>query len=430
MIEANNLSEFVINFINSNSSSIIYFGIGTNYTGFNAKSFETDTKPIPQLWDYKTNQQFPPFLHDAKLKYFDKPILIVLVDPDFDSNLPPHIITQPNNFLENSWTCSSEYSNLYISSFNVSVIWIKKYIFSDDDVAFSTNPDYFSIKQTMIELCKFVSKPEIDSLLFYHEFTGTNTILFEDMIKKQFNSKYIYSELFDSGKICIDITRGADLSCYFDLANPENYPVITIDNNKLKYLNPFIIEQEHAKRIIKNFTGNSSMENILNDVSQIDLLNSSNDFILYYQLKKCDAIMLWLVENGLISMIRQFYTMNEKKLFGIRMWSVKYFDTIELKLYSESISTKFSELVSNLQLIDAINENSNDYEDYEDIFNGVKNIILVCLYEILSLILSNVLAKYNVDMIEINEFVDNLKNLTNKYDIIKTYKKFIESKIR
>ena len=237
-----NLMEYIKNHI-KNNSTIIYFGIGS--------MFYSNNNNDNNEWEYKNNQQFPPFLCDAKNKFIEINILIILIDPAFEYLISPYIVNDCKNFLYNSWTKSSTFINLYESTLGVSVIYIKKRISWDN----LNNDEFFNIKPLIINLCEFISNPEIDALLFYHEFTGENVIRLEQIIKKsKINNQSIE---FDNNKICIDITRCADLSCYFNLTNPENYPIITFDNNKLKYLNLTNFSNMEIKEIIskhKKFT--------------------------------------------------------------------------------------------------------------------------------------------------------------------------------
>ena len=64
MINLTNLYEFITNLI-SDKSVILYFGVGTNFY------YSTDTFNKHE-WNISKNQQFPSFLQDAKIKYFEK----------------------------------------------------------------------------------------------------------------------------------------------------------------------------------------------------------------------------------------------------------------------------------------------------------------------------------------------------------------------
>jgi len=405
MIDFTNLNKFIIEFIESNST-IIYFGVGTKFYSTN-KSDE---------WDFKSNQQFPPFIHDAKLKYFDKKILIILIDPAFDDNLP-YIVSSSNNFLENSWIRSCSHTNLFESSFGISVVTLNQCINWGIYRTHEHNSSYIDIEPILMELCEFIGKPNINSILFYHEFTGKNVILLENSIKRFYN--------YDDTKICIDITRGSDLSCYFNLTNPENYPIITIDENtnKLKYLNPSNQDIRKLTEIISKYKKYNfdSGSGLFDRLETNYLIDKPEELILYFQIVKLDSITIELIENCLVTMIRQFYTMENKKNFGMGMWGVKYFDIIKSKF----IEANFYFVEEKFKIIDDINLNSDNSKDYELIFEEIKSAILEELYNILKSIFNVLLLKYNIDEDYIGDFINRIKNLENKYEFVNYYKNFI-----
>jgi len=410
MIDFINLNTYISNIIKSNST-IIYIGVGTHYYGNNNNEIDNNTNINLKEWEFKYNQQFPPFIHDAKLKYFDKKILIILIDPAFKNN-KPYIVTDSNNFLDKSWTQSNIHSNLFESDMNLSVITISEYIKWG---CFNNTNDiiYYDIKPFLCELCELISNPDIDSILFYHEFTGKNTILLENIIKE--------SVCFDNNKICIDITRGADLSCYFNLTDPENYPIIIVDeDSKLKYLNFLNLDKIKIRDIISTFKEiNLDFFSINKNESNI-LFDKPYELILYFQIIKYDSILINLIKNSIISTLRQFYTMTEKINYGSKMYFLQYFHVIK----SQINLINFDIIIDKLKIIDNINLNNSD-KDYESNFNKIHNSLLEEFYILLKLLLNNLLFKYNIDMDYIENFIFQLKNLNNKYNIIKYYDNFI-----
>jgi hypothetical protein len=337
MIDCDNLLEYIKNYIQINST-IIYFGVGTMFY---------PNQQYNDEWDYKNNQQFPPFLHDAKLKFFEKKILIILIDPVFNDCHCPYLVSDSKNFLENSWNQSTIFSNLYESSIGVSVIAIKKYIRWND---INSSSEYYNIKPLLIELCKFISKPEIDSLLFYHEFIGSNVILLENMIKKSFTE----SDIYDDNKICIDISRGADLSCYFNLTNPENYPIIKIDEKfeKLKYLNPSKLSIHEISEIIFKYNKfRFDISNLFDRQQTNYLIDKPDELIIFFQIHKSNLINIDLINKTIITTFRQFYSINNYTLLGTKMWAVEFFGMLE----SQISSINFKRVNELLQLIDEIN---------------------------------------------------------------------------
>ena len=435
MINCDNLLEYIKNDIQINST-IIYFGIGTMFYPNSNQEYIDD-------FEYKNNQQFPPFLHDAKLKFFEKNVLIILIDPAFDDDHCPYLISGSKNFLHNSWNKSSIYSNLYESSMGISVVTIKKYIRWDD---INTCSEYYNIKSLLIELSKLISNPEIDSLLFYHEFTGSNVILLESMIKKSITGNDIY----DDNKICIDITRGADLSCYFNLTNPENYPVIKIDENfnTLKYINPSELSQIEMSEIIfkyKRFGFDYSINNNNNNINNNNqnecynlfdkhntnyLIDKPDELIIFFQIQKSDLIIIKLVINTIITTIRQFYSITNYSIFGTKMWAVKFFSLLEVQIPS----INFKRVCELLQLIDEINlshsledKNFETEQKYIENINMIKELILYELYLLFELSLQFILSKYYIKIFQIDDFINQIKNLENKYQINMFVENYINS---
>ena len=467
MIEPENLLDFIKNTIQINST-IIYFGIGTKYYG---NENENTNNNYFNKWDYKDNQQFPPFLFDAKLKFFDKKILIILIDSAFEDKHSPYIVSDGKNFLQNSWEKSNIYGNLYESTMGISVITMSKFIRWDDinkqnyldvldeqnvsNVLTSTKTTEitkskefvqleklsFNIVPMLIELSRFISNPEIDSLMFYHEFTGSNTCLLESIVKQSFD--------YDDNKICIDITRGANLSCYFNLTNPEFYPVIKIDDNtnKLKYLNHSKLSIDEITKIISQYKKfgfkynhyNSNNSNNSNNSSIFDindtnyLIDKPDEMIIFFQIYKSDLIIVKLIEDSIVTTIRQLYSIKNYNILGIDMWGVKNFGILENKIKS----INFNIVVENLKLIDEINQEYNKITDknmygdniYIDNIDVVKDSITTELYNIFKLALYYIFFKYDVDNETIDNFINELKNIQDKYEIMNIFKEFVKSKM-
>lgn len=433
MIGENNLFDFIKNTID-NKPTIIYFGIGSMF-------YESGSQDYKDGWEFKENQQFPPFLHDAKLKFFDNNILTILIDPSFGNcngngnsketevesgnnlNAIPYLVSKSNNFLKDSWTKSNIHSNLFISSFDVSIIVIPKAIKWNDDLideSMETNQDmYFNIVPLLSELCKYISKPNINSLLFYHEFTGSNVIKLESIIKNE-----IKELIFDNNKICIDITRGADLSCYFNLSSPENYPLIVLEN-KLKYLNPSKLSLERKKQIISEYKKHISDITESNNTTTFYLIEKTYDYILFFQMHKIDTYVNKLIMNTIIVTIRQFYTITNIKLFGTKMWAVKDFDKLEA--IDETLN--FSHIMEILKLFDDINNNIETFENEEHI-DTIKSIRHMCLNELDNLLkksLYYVLFKYDVSEEQIDNYIIQNHKLINKNDMCKIFYEFVNS---
>ena len=70
MIHLPNLCDYVENVVLT-TSTIIYIGVGSYF-------FCPSNPSEKYERDIKDNHQFPPFIQDAKHKYFDKEILLIL----------------------------------------------------------------------------------------------------------------------------------------------------------------------------------------------------------------------------------------------------------------------------------------------------------------------------------------------------------------
>ena len=430
MITLHTLKDYIIKFVNSNDSSVIYFSVGSYcYAIEHNQELKTNIKH----WGFEDNQQLPPFLHDFKFKNLDVPMLIILIDPIFNDE-PPYIVSSSDNFLEKSWSISQKFSNLYLSSFGLNVIKISnKILWGDRDIQSQTD---FNFEQLIIELCEYVSKPLSNTLLFYHEFTGSNIILLEHLVRKK-------TILFNPNKICIDITRGADMSCYFNLSNPEFYPVITYDElNKLKYINPDLLTNDYKINIIAQYrkftTGfnDNSQDCIFSKLNCNYLFQTPNEIILCFQIIKNDQETLNYIMNGILSLIRYLHVCDENKNFNMKMWGIQ--QLISLKNYIQNKSfyldckytttclNTLNKVIDNIESIEKINQNKlADHPDYSENINFLKNEIIFDLYYIMQEMLINTVIKYQINEFEVKKLITELRELKDKYNMIDVYKKFI-----
>lgn len=423
MITLNNLENWIINYINLNKSSIIYIGVGTYCYNINKEI------PDKKYWSYEENQQFPPFLHDFKSENLNIPILIILIDPAFDlNNISPYIVNSTDQFYANSWVLQQNKSeqNLFHSIMGIDVITLPDRILWGEN--FQKEPQNFNFQNLMINLSNFVSKSTVDTLLFYHEFTHSNVILLEHIVKKNtFN--------FNSNKICIDITKGSDMSCYFNLSSPEFYPIITIEkNNKLKYINPNVLSNDDKNKIIyqyKKFTDGFEDQN--SDCNYFKfkpnyLFATEPNIILCFQIIKSDKIIYNEILTNLIPLLRYFYVCADNFNQNNKIYCDNYLTKFKSNINHKNISSILNQInyvEENLNLINSINLNIFDNHNYKDTVNYLKDNIIIELFDIIKNVLTDLLIKYNIDIIIINNFIENLKQLPNKYELIQSCKNFI-----
>lgn len=445
MITLYNLKEYVIDFIETNKSgetskpSIIYFSIGSYCYSI---KYNEKLKTNKKHWSKGENQQFPPFLFDFKLKNLDIPILIILIDPTFNDE-SPYVVSSSDNFLEKSWSTSHKFSNLYLSSFGLNVIKISDKILWGDMYNNSSQIN-FDFENLIVEICELISKPTNNTLMFYHEFTGSNVILLEHLIKKKASE-------FDFNKICIDITRGSNMSCYFNLLNPEFYPVIILDEfNKIKYINPDMLTNENKTNIIKQYkkiTDDFKDFKDFNNILQVCdfLFQTQHQIILCLQIINSDKIILNYILNGILPIIRYFYVCNEKKIINLKMWGIHHLislqNNIRAKYSVEYLDNRFmssclntlNNVFDNIKLISSINQNElsdnlnelPNNPDHDENINFLKNEIISNLFIVMKEVLTDIVIKYEINILEVEKLINELKEIKDKYHMIDIYKKFI-----
>lgn len=412
-IDFNNLETYINNFINFNKYSIIYIGAGTFY--FNNDKISDR--------DYKNNQQFPPFLQDFKLKNLNIPILIILIDPEFNLNILPHIIQSSGQFYSNSWNITKE-SNLYHSNLDIDVIAIS------DIVSWNNNFQNikFNFENFLINLCHNLSNNDVNTLLFYHEFTGTNVILLENLIKKKLKN-------FDNNKICIDITRGADMSCYFDLSNPEFYPIVKYDeiDKTIKYINTNQLTNEIKMKILNKYK-----KITIESKNKFNLREIETDLILYFQIIKLDKIIFDNVSTCILPLIRYLFVCENITNIN-NTWCINHINQLKFlndylnnnynyKNYLE-IFNKIECIEEDINLIYSIKLNNQNYNEQIVIISFIKSKenIIDKLFDILKNIHFDILIKYSINLLNIDNFFEGLKKESNKYKLITIYKNFISN---
>jgi len=431
MIKLENLEKFVIKYINTNKSSIIYIGGGTYCYSTNLEN---------NIWSFDKNQQFPLFLHDFKSKNSKIQILIILIDPVFDLNIPPYIINSTDQFYSGSWKKSEINSNYYNSSLGIDVIVISdKILWSNNLLTEREKNNCFNFENLLVNLCNKVSEPKSNTLMFYHEFTGLNVLELEQIIKQK-------TQNFNSNKICIDITRGSDVSCYFNLSNPEFYPIIKFDEfKKLKYSNPNVLSNNEKKCIISKYKKFTNGFEILDSTCEYYsykpnfLFATEPNIILCFQIIKFDKIIFKLISDGLIPLIRYLYVCTNNTYFNNKMLDLSHLNIF--KIYMKNFNfinnndyqndvfllDKINLVEDNINLIKSINSNIDDNVDYNEIISQLKENVICGLFDIIKNILVNIVIKYQINVIVVENFIDNLKHLENKYDMISLYKNFISN---
>lgn len=415
MIELNNIEDFIFEYIDNLDNlkpNIIYIGTGTCYYSTNDKH-----------WNYEDNQQFPPFLHDFKSINIDAQILVVLIDPNFTYDVPPYIVSSSDKFYSCSWDKSKEHINLFHSSLGIDVITIA------DSVVWGNNLQEdnhtFDFENFMVKLCNKISEFDHNTILFYHEFTGANVMMLEQIIKNK-------STNYNPNKICIDITRGSNMSCYFNLSNPEFYPIMLFDeNDELQYIDPYTLPNDTKIQIVKQykrFTDGFEDQDSNCDYSPSKpnyLLLTDLNIVLCFQIIKSDKIIFNLISDGLIPMIRYLYICDDELNINNKMWGINHITN--LKYYISDVSNQIECIKEDLNLIELINSNISKNPDYKSTIRHLKEIIIDKLFDIIKNVLKNILVKYQIDEMMINDLIEKISKLSNKYEMLTIYNNFILS---
>jgi hypothetical protein len=198
-----------------------------------------------------------------KINYPDIPIKIILFDQAEKSD--PYIITDPSSFFAGSFLTNERYSNVYKSEFGIEVYSFPMNVNWFND---SFNKEgYYDITGLIIDIVKNVS--DTNYLFFFHEFTGRNPENLEHEIKKLI--------IFDENKVCIDITRGRDLSCCVNFSEPENYPLIDLNNKNISWINTKFIKLDKRQELIDKFTNK--------EITTIECPYYSKNMFDYYLFK-------------------------------------------------------------------------------------------------------------------------------------------------
>jgi len=82
-----------------------------------------------------------------------------------------------------------------------------------------------------------------------------------------------------------------------------------------------------------------------------------------------------------------------------------------------------------LILIDKLNEEKDSNEEYEDLFEHIKQQILEELLKILEVILKNIVIKYNVSEYDVDQLIAIIYTLPDKYKLLEVFDSFITKNI-
>ena len=360
------VSDFIDN--GDDIKKIIYFGVGSHFNG--------NLQDISNYWKDNENQQFPLFIHDHKINNIDDEMIIILIDPSIKN--PPYIVTDSTSFYADSWSKDEIYDNIFKSSFGITVI-VYQVAISWEEIDKRVN-----IFPILINTCKIVNKYK-NYLLFYHEFYGSSPIILENKIK-EVNGAY------NPHKVCIDITRGGNLSCYFDLSDPFNYPIIAIENDCLIYKNPEYLSKEEICIINSKFTNIN-----INSVNKKD-----NDYILFQQIKNSLKFIKNICKNYVISLLRNHLIKNK---LDDKMYQLIMIKNLIIKI--PLLNININNLIQYIRIMD-------DQNITKELFN------------IFKIIINHLMFYYNFNSSDIESLLYLMNNDSNKYNLLKYFNDFEE----
>ena len=337
-LEPEKLKTLLFSDIETDSPCIIYMGIGTHYMN------HID-------WEYKLNQQLPAFLHDFKINYPSIPIKIILFDKE---TTIPYIITDKKLFFSESFTQDDIFNNVYKSDFGIQVytfLLFVNWINNDYDM-----DGTYDITSLLLHIIKKVN--ESNYLFFFHEYTGRNPQVLEYEIKKIIN--------YNDSKICIDISRGRDLSCCVNFLEPENYPLIEFKDKMLTWINPKNIPYEQNLEFYTKF--------IDKEIKISCPYNSEFmfEFFLFKQLMNKNKLIYTFLKN-LVYLFRNLYN-RESEFTFYEEKTIKKLSLLTFKVYN--FQEFYIEILENVAKIKDSNQETHFYFKIK-ILENLKNILKI-----------------------------------------------------
>ena len=373
--------------IDKTNPCIIYVGVGTHCN-------------VP-LWNYELNQQMPIFLHDWKINNSDIPIKIILFDGFAKDD--PYIVNDPNAYYSESFIKDPKYSNVYKSEFGIQVYnfplnvkWINdKYNMAGE----------YDITDLVANIVKRLS--DSNHIFFFHEFTGRNPESLEYQIKQMTN--------YDENKVCIDISRGRDLSCCVNFSEPENYPLITQSGKLISWLNPKLVPFEKRQLLINKF--------IKKDITITGCPYNNSDMFDFYLYKQIMNINQYIYNtcSKMIYLLRVLYN-KDAEFTKMEENYILNLDVLTLKI--DKFLVIYNGIIAQMLQLKEIIEKTDD----KNIIYAYKIALLEKLYSFFEICLGNikVISKEGFDELFIefealenkNKLINIFRNFCLRYDIL------------
>jgi hypothetical protein len=359
---------------------IVYMGIGTH----------CNSPP----WDFKSNQQFPIFLHDWKINNSDIPIKIILFDEMTVGD--PYIVTDTSAFYSDTFIRDERYSNVYRSYLGIEVYSFAMNVKWRND---KFNMDgKFDMTDLVIDIVSKVSKS--NCLFFFHEFTGRNPSNLESFVKESVD--------YDETKICIDISRGRDLSCFVDFSEPENFPLINLSSDKISWLNSKMISSHERELLLGKFK-NKTLTLSDSPYNNIELF----EFCLYRQIKNTEEIICKICRQ----IIYQLRMLFNKDLEFTKKDESDIIDLSILKSKVDGFTPLYNRIFDNVSTIKlAMNATSN-----RDIIYSYKMVLIQNLYDVIELCIMQI---KKIQKHHFTELFLEFDGIVDKCKLINIFRKF------
>jgi hypothetical protein len=383
LLTPDRLLELLFEDIDEKSPCVVYMGIGTNYEDYGTSR-----------WNRELNQQMPIFLHDWKINNYGVPVKIILFDGIAKNS--PYIVKDEESYYAESFMRDSKYVNVYKSYFGIQVYDFHLNVkWTNDEY---NMPGDYDITNLVAKIVKRVS--ESNHVFFFHEFTGRNPEQLEYQIKKM--TKY------DDSKVCIDISRGRDLSCCVNFSEPENYPLINMTGRSITWVNPKLFSFEKKRELNKKFN-KANIESNSTPYENCEIY----DFYLYRQMMNINQY-IYNCCTKIIYFMRLLYD-KETKLTKIDKKYILNVDTLTMKI--NGIQKICNSIIAHTlqvdQIITTLHDEDTAYAHKLSLLEKLNTLLEICVGEIKEI------SKEDFD-----ELLSEFETLENKNRLITVFRNF------
>lgn len=383
----------------STGPTIIYFGVGSEFDPKEPNSINTENNNQNQIkispWEPSKNQQFPLFLQNFKYRNPDVNILIILIDMVMSER--PFVVRENERFYSGDWK-NYPYSNVFQSEQNNITVCTFR-----ETLSYTDNNNYNPISM-LVQSIQLVLVH--DSLLFYHDFSGINSYIVDNLVRK--NLQGVSLEDYRN-KICIDISRGLEGNCFPSMDSPHLYPVLKREGSLIH------VDPRNLSPIEKTRLYQKTCTDIMSDDYKVELFCEENvDLILFEQLKYLNQVEIYRISNAIFPIIRQLPNLDDKPLPKFE-YAIGFLD---------SLSSDYPEIMDQYLNIKRLIGNSKDSQELVEIKIKLKELA----YDIIEIFMNTISRDYGISNDTIYELYNKLKTHPNLYQLSTIYKDFFKSK--